>query len=146
MWVGLFKSLARFLDSAALRSKWQRNGSQHTTQSVRQLSRILYKSDLFYAKQSQFPEKSNERNIFYNKVLWKKLAIGHLVKTNPNKAKVNMGKIGTEWQRHIVNCIPRRSAPLCLSAFVSMNQLFKTNPICILPQRTLSSQRGRIFV
>ena len=51
-----------------------------------------------------------------------------LFKTKPNKAKVNIGKIGTEWQRHIVNCIPRRSAPLCLSAFVAMNQLFKTKP------------------
>ncbi|MHC4683290.1 MAG: hypothetical protein ACYTEW_03130, partial [Planctomycetota bacterium] len=41
---------------------------------------------------------------------------------NPNKAKVNMGKIGTEWQRHIVNCISRRSSlcsfgPQCLCGY-----------------------------
>jgi len=45
-----------------------------------------------------------------------------LLKTKPIKAKVNIGKIGTEWQRHIVNFITRRSSlcsfvPKCLCGY-----------------------------
>ena len=55
---------------------------------VLQLSRILYKSALFYAKQSQFLKKSNGCKLNYNKGLWEKKRTGHLVKTNPNKANL----------------------------------------------------------
>jgi hypothetical protein len=39
-----------------------------------------------YAKQSQFFKKSNVYNGSDNKGLQQKIQIGHLVKTNPNKA------------------------------------------------------------
>jgi glucan phosphoethanolaminetransferase (alkaline phosphatase superfamily) len=41
---------------------------------------------LNYAKQSQFPKKSNVYNRNFNNQLQRKTQIGHLVKTNPNKA------------------------------------------------------------
>jgi hypothetical protein len=41
-----------------------------------------------YAKQSQFPKKSNVYNRGFNKELQRKMRIGHLVKTNPNKANL----------------------------------------------------------
>jgi hypothetical protein len=39
-----------------------------------------------YAKQSQFPKKSNVYNLSFNNELQRKINDGHLVKTNPNKA------------------------------------------------------------
>ena len=41
------------------------------SQIALQLSRILYKSAVFYAKQSQFPENQNERKYLHNKGLCK---------------------------------------------------------------------------
>ena len=42
----------------------------------------------YLKKQSQFLKGQNERNTSYNKELYKINAIGHLVKTNPNKANL----------------------------------------------------------
>ena len=42
---------------------------EHAAQLVQQMSRILYKSDCFYAKQSQFSKKSNGCKPNYNKEL-----------------------------------------------------------------------------
>jgi len=42
---------------------------EHAAQLVLQLSRILYKSPPFYAKQSQFAKKSNGCKLYYNKEL-----------------------------------------------------------------------------
>jgi hypothetical protein len=39
-----------------------------------------------YAKQTQFRTKSNFYNRKFNNELQQKIQIGHLVKTNPNKA------------------------------------------------------------
>jgi hypothetical protein len=39
-----------------------------------------------YVKQSQFFKKSNVYNPNFNNELQRKMRIGHLVKTNPNKA------------------------------------------------------------
>jgi hypothetical protein len=41
-----------------------------------------------YAKQSQFPKKSNVYNRNFNNELQRKMDNGHLVKTNPNKANL----------------------------------------------------------
>ena len=38
---------------------------ERANQLILQLSRILYKSTLFYAKQTQFPKKSNERKYIF---------------------------------------------------------------------------------
>jgi hypothetical protein len=43
-------------------------------------------NDVNYAKQSQFFKKSNVYNSKYYNELQRKIEIGHLVKTNPNKA------------------------------------------------------------
>jgi len=40
---------------------------------------------LNYAKRTQFPKKSNGRNISINNELQRKMQNGHLVKTNPNE-------------------------------------------------------------
>jgi hypothetical protein len=39
-----------------------------------------------YAKRTQFFKKSNVYKLIKNKELQRKMQIGHLVKTNPNKA------------------------------------------------------------
>jgi hypothetical protein len=41
-----------------------------------------------YAKQTQFPKKSNVYNLIENKELQQEMQIGHLVKTNPIKANL----------------------------------------------------------
>ena len=41
-----------------------------------------------YAKQTQFPKKSNVYNRNFNNQLQRKINNGHLVKTNPNKANL----------------------------------------------------------
>jgi hypothetical protein len=46
----------------------------------------INQNELNYAKQSQFPKKSNVYNLNENNELQRKNEIGHLVKTNPNKA------------------------------------------------------------
>ena len=38
---------------------------------IRQLSRVLYKSTLFYAKQSQFAGCPNDRNVLWEQGLWR---------------------------------------------------------------------------
>jgi hypothetical protein len=45
-----------------------------------------------YAKQSQFSKKSNVYNRNFNNELQRKMQIGHLVKTNPNKANFQKPK------------------------------------------------------
>jgi hypothetical protein len=44
------------------------------------------KKRINYAKRTQFPKKSNIYNPNFNNELQQKTQIGHLVKTNPNKA------------------------------------------------------------
>jgi hypothetical protein len=64
--------------------------------------------DPFYAKRTQFPKKSNERNRFTNKGLWR---IGHLVKWEKRtqnepkfkKAKMNVTYIITKDYENISN-------------------------------------------
>jgi hypothetical protein len=41
----------------------------------------------YLKKQTQFLKGQNERKVNYRKELWPIFAIGHLVKTNPIKAK-----------------------------------------------------------
>jgi hypothetical protein len=48
-----------------------------------------------YAKQSQFPKKSNVYNRNFNNELQRKMDNGHLVKTNPNKA--NLARHSVWW-------------------------------------------------
>jgi hypothetical protein len=54
----------------------------------------INQNELNYAKQSQFPKKSNVCNINKNKELQRKNEIGHLVKTNPNKANFRRRAFG----------------------------------------------------
>jgi hypothetical protein len=46
----------------------------------------INQNEVNYAKQSQFPKKSNVYNRNFNNQLQRKFDNGHLVKTNPNKA------------------------------------------------------------
>ena len=55
-----------------LRNLWLKNGQSKITN---------------YAKRTQFPKKSNIYNRNFNNELQPKIDNGHLVKTNPNKAK-----------------------------------------------------------
>jgi hypothetical protein len=52
------------------------------------LSEKINQNEVNYAKQSQFIKKSNVYNINKNNELQRKMHIGHLVKTNPNKANL----------------------------------------------------------
>jgi hypothetical protein len=47
-----------------------------------------------YAKQSQFPKKSNVYNRNFNNELQRKTNCGHLVKTNPNEANLARRSLG----------------------------------------------------
>jgi len=50
-----------------------------------------------YAKQSQFPKKSNVYNSSFNKELQRKMDNGLLVKTNPNKPNFRECAGGKNW-------------------------------------------------
>jgi hypothetical protein len=54
--------------------------------SLSGLSGKFNQKNINYAKQSQFPKKSNVYNRSFNNELQRKMNNGHLVKTNPNKA------------------------------------------------------------
>jgi hypothetical protein len=58
------------------------------------LSGKINQNEVNYAKQSQFPKKSNVYNLNENKVLQRKMHNGHLVKTNPNKANFRRRAFG----------------------------------------------------
>ena len=52
------------------------------------LSGKINQNDINYAKRTQFRTKSNFYNRNVNNELQRKIEIGHLVKTNPNKANL----------------------------------------------------------
>jgi hypothetical protein len=60
------------------------------------LERKIQSKHINYAKQSQFPKKSNVYNISINNKLQRKIENGHLVKTNPNKANFKWWAIRRE--------------------------------------------------
>ncbi len=82
------------------------NNEQRTTSNAQRicplhLSRVLYKSTPFYAKQTQFPKGQNERKFFYNKGLSKPTTPSDAPKTNPIKpnfqnAKMNVSSFKTK--------------------------------------------------
>src|SRR4030042_3312173 len=50
----------------------------------------INQNEVNYAKRTQFPKKSNVYNRNFNNGLQRKIRIGHLVKTNPNKANFGL--------------------------------------------------------
>jgi len=58
--------------------------------SAEALAKADQSKHINYAKQSQFSKKSNVYNRNDDKELQRKIHNGHLVKTNPNKAKFSI--------------------------------------------------------